>query len=462
MNLSTLTLISVLAVNIILLFFILFNKNKQRRWPIFVMVLLLAFWQSIEVLDITFFIDRGILLLHAKRFGLVPNLFLAPVWIWLVFSLFDKWVELKWYKKFLYYLPGIIMLFFVFTDYNLKDVVINNGVISYTLGPLYYFFIVYFVGLATHGLYALIRHRNESNLVVKKQIDYIFVATALTVIISVLFSVILPLAGISSFYYLGVNSSILFTLIVTYALFRYKFFNVKIFFYRIIIDLLRLFIIGFIFHIIYVVLTQVAGVDFSDSRSIVFFLIFLGITAPFLFRVVNGLVTSFLINPTDDIKNAENNIADILRSSQDMNLLYSKLVKEISRVVDYKEIFIYLSKKNSPSSFYQVFPVGERLINAKDSHMLEFLGRYHKAANQAEVEFLKTDKKLAKEMKDKNIDIALPIFYNQQLLGVMIIDNGGQLLSVQQLHFLHQVHKYLDIAVGSLLLHQQAMSDRCK
>ncbi|MBT6691416.1 hypothetical protein HOB10_03750 [Candidatus Parcubacteria bacterium] len=462
MSLATLTLVFVFAVNIILLFLILLSKNKQRRWPIFTMVLLLAFWQSIELLDVTIFIDKGILLLQAERFGLLPILFLAPAWMWLVFSLFDKWAEIKIYKKFLYYLPGIAMIPFVFTDYNLKDVVVNNGLISYTPGALYYFFSIYFVGLVGYGLYVLIRHRNESDLVVKKQIDYIFTATALTVIASVLFSVILPLVGVSDFYYIGVNSSVLFTLIVTYALFRHRFFNVKIFFYRIVINLLRLFIVGFVFHIFYMILSQVVGISFSDSKSIIFFLIFLGVTAPFLFDLVNKLVTSFLINPSDDVKNAENSIADILRSSQDMNLLYSKLVKEISKVVDYQEIFIYLSKKDSPNSFYQVFPVGERLINVKDSHMLEFLQRYHKAANQAEIGYFKTDKKLAKEMKDKQIDIALPIFYNQQLLGVMIIDNGDQLLSTQQLHFLHKVNKYLDIAVGSLLLHQQAMSDKCR
>ena len=462
MSLSTLTLIFVLAINVILLFFILLSKNKQRRWPIFTLVFLLALWQSMELVDIMIMFDKGSLLLHTKRLGLIPNLFLAPAWIWLVFSLFDKWASLKWYKKFLYYLPGIAMVAFVFTDYNLKDVVVENGAISYTLGPLYYFFVLYLVGLAAYGLYILIRHRNTSGLVVKKQIDYIFVATALAVSMGVLFSVLFPFFGVSEFYYIGVNSSVLFALIVTYALFRYRFFNVKIFVYRVVIDLLRLFIIGFVFYMFYVLLSRAAGVNFVDTRSIVFFLVFIGITAPFLFRVVNKVVISFFINPTDDVKKAEDNIANILRSSQDMHLLYSKLVKEISRVIDYNEVFVYLSKKDSPNSFYQVFPVGERLISSKDSRMLEFIGRHYKSANQAEIDYLKTDKKLAKEMKDRQIDIALPILYNQQLLGVVLVDNDYKLLSIQQLHFLHEVNKYLDIAVGSLLLHQQAMSDKCR
>jgi len=43
---------------------------------------------------------------------------------------------------------------------------------------------------------------------------------------------------------------------------------------------------------------------------------------------------------------------------------------------------------------------------------------------------------------------------------VMIINNNQKLLSIQQLNFLEQVNKYLDIAVGSLLLHQQCLAGK--
>ncbi|MDP2784421.1 MAG: GAF domain-containing protein, partial [Sulfurimicrobium sp.] len=73
--------------------------------------------------------------------------------------------------------------------------------------------------------------------------------------------------------------------------------------------------------------------------------------------------------------------------------------------------------------------------------------------------YFKTDKELYRELGDQQIDIALPIFYNRQLLGALVIDNNQKVLSVQQIDFLAQVSKYLDIAVGSLLLHQQDMVD---
>jgi len=58
-------------------------------------------------------------------------------------------------------------------------------------------------------------------------------------------------------------------------------------------------------------------------------------------------------------------------------------------------------------------------------------------------------------MDELNVDTALPIFYNKQLLGLLMIDNDNKLFSIQELNFLKDLNKYLDIAVGSLLLHQQ-------
>jgi transcriptional regulator with GAF, ATPase, and Fis domain len=143
-----------------------------------------------------------------------------------------------------------------------------------------------------------------------------------------------------------------------------------------------------------------------------------------------------------------------------LDVLLSRLSKEINKVVDYKEIFIYLSKKKDLNVFYQVFPVGERLINKADSDLIKYLADKKKIANRAEIDYFFIDKMLITEMNDMGVDIALPIFYNKQLLGILMIDNDRRLLSIQQLDFLKELNKYLDIAVGSLLLYQQDLSSK--
>ncbi len=143
-----------------------------------------------------------------------------------------------------------------------------------------------------------------------------------------------------------------------------------------------------------------------------------------------------------------------------MDILLSRLSKEINKVIDYKELFIYLSKKKDLDTFYQVFPMGERLLNKADSELIKYLAQKKTMANRAEIEYFFVDKMLMTEMETMHTDIALPIFYNKQLLGILMIDNDTKLLSIQQLQFLKELNKYLDIAVGSLLLYQQDLSGK--
>lgn len=425
------------------------------------MLLLLILWQTTELFSITYLADKGgILLLFGVRVGLLPALYLAPAFLWLVFSLFDKWHTFKAWRKFLYFLPAILMSPFVFTDYNTRQVVFEDQRIYYTAGHIYWFFAVYFVVLMSYGMYFLISHRKKAKAIVRRQIDYIFVGTFLTGVCGLVFNIVLPIFGLNHLYYLGVNSTIFFTSILTYALFRYRFFDLYISFYRVLIDFFRLFLTALIFYIFYVVLFKVANLDATAGSNILLFLVSIGIASPFLLRLIDKLFIAYLVDPDKDIKNSESKIVDVLRSSRDLDVLFSRLSREINKVVEYSDIYFFFSKRKNTDIFYQVFPVGERLINKASSELISYLSRKKTMVNKAELEYLGAEKTLIKELSEKQIDIALPIFYNRQLLGIILLNTEGELVSVQKLNFLKKLNKYLDIAIGSLLLHQQDMAEK--
>ncbi|PIR07196.1 MAG: hypothetical protein COV55_00440 [Candidatus Komeilibacteria bacterium CG11_big_fil_rev_8_21_14_0_20_36_20] len=459
MTLATLILLLVFTINTCLLIFIIVHPHKQLRWQIFLMVFLISLWQGARLINSTI-VGNDLHLLAGMRLGLMPALFLPAAFTWLAFSLLNKWSGFSWWKKFAFWLAPIVMSLFIFTDYNLQRVLVQDGQIWYIPGALYWWFAIYFLLSIFYDLYILVVYRKNYNTIIRRQIDYIFVGAALAGLFGLLFSAILPIFGVHNYYFLGLNGALLFTIILTYSLFRYRFFDLKISFYTIIIDSLRLFILGIIYYILCLALHNIARIDFSVTGNLVVLLVFMGLSIPFVFKLINFVIRSLLIDPTNDLKTAEDNIASVLRSSQDFQFLFSALAKEISRIVDYREIFVYLSKRNKPENFYQVFPVGERLISIKNSHLLKFLKENKKIANAAEIDYLGFNKLLTKELKDRQIDLVLPIFYDQQLLGVMIINNNQKLLSIQQLNFLEQVNKYLDIAVGSLLLHQQCLAGK--
>jgi hypothetical protein len=425
------------------------------------MLLLLVLWQSTELLNIFYFIhqDKSILLL-AVQAGLLPALYLAPAFVKLVFSLFGKWQHVGNWRKFLWYLPAIIMSGFVFTPYNLAEVIVRDSRLYYIAGPVYWFFAAYFVLLMAYGLYILAKNRRTAGPIVRRQIAYIFVATALVSISGLLFNILLPILSKHNFYYLGVNSTIFFTVILTYALFRHRFFDLRISFYQTLINLFKLFITGFIYYIFYFLLHDLIKVDFNNIQNVIFLLLLFGLSAPFIFNAVHKFLLALFITPEHDIRVSSDKIAEILRSSRDLDILLSRLSKEINKVIGYKELFIYLSKKKDLDTFYQVFPMGERLLNKADSELIKYLAQKKTIANRAEIEYFFVDKMLITEMETMHVDIALPIFYNKQLLGILMIDNDGELLSIQELQFLKELNKYLDIAVGSLLLYQQDLAGK--
>lgn len=461
MDLSTLLLFLVYLVNISLLIFIAAHKNRKKSWPFFWMLLLLALWQTSELLNITWLINKDIeILTLGVQAGLLPALFLAPAFIKLAFSLFDKWDHFKWGQKLVWYIPAIVMSFFVFTPYNTKEVFIMDGRVFYTAGPIYIFFAIYFVVLMSYGLYTLARHRKDAGAIVARQIDYIFIATALTALSGLLFNILLPTIGSSSFYYLGVNSTVFFTIILSYALFRYRFYDIKDSLYQALFNLFKLFVSFLLYYVAYLLIDYLANFDFGDLRNSLFLLVLVGLTAPIVFGLLDGFFNRFFVSPQSDTEKSLDKIAYILRSSRDLEILLARLSKEISKVVDYRELFIYLSKKDKAQDFYQVFPVGERLISKASSPILQYLAAKKKMANSFEIEYLEYDKQISVEFDKLGVDIALPIFYNKQLLGVLMIDKDKKLFSIQELNFLNELNKYLDIAVGSLLLYQQDMAGK--
>ncbi len=456
MLLSTFILLLVWLINFSLLIFILVQKNRPRRWPIFTMVALLFIWQASELANIFLFLDSPYLLLSV-RFGLLPTLYLAPTWVWLTWSLFDHWSTTKLFKKILWFVPAIILSPLVFTDYNLSKVIFDKGELSYVPGPIYIYFVLYFALLMAYGLYYLIRNRKTAASIVKRQIDYIFIATALVALSAILLNVVLPLLGVSNLYYIGVNVSIFFTAIVTYALFHERFYDLRIASYRTVVDLWRLFITGAIFYLLFILLKQVIVVDFNQGANIIVGFIVLGLLAPIVFEGVSRSLDYLIVNPAWDYTQALDNIAKILRSSQDLNFLLANLTKEISHIIDYNDIYLYLSKRHKPDIFYQVFPSGERLLALNENLWLQKLAQDKEIKQTAELVYWQGDSQITAELLNSHIDIALPVFYNQQLLGILLIDNKQKLLSIQQLEFLIEVNKYLDIAIGSLLLYEQAL-----
>lgn len=451
MTLANLILWIALLINLSLLITIVLNKQQKHKKQVFLLVSLITLWEIIELVNVFWLKNTEYLLLGA-RFGLLPNLFIAPAFLWLVFSLCDRCQMVSKSIKMLVWAVPVVMLPFLFTNYNISSVTVTDSGFIFQQEILYWYFLLYFLGIIGFALVFLARMTKRVNLIVKKQIFYIFFGTAITALLGILFSVILPLFDIKNLFYIGVDSSVFFTIILVYALSHDRFFDLRLSFYQTLLDMGALFAVLFVYYVIFWLILKFIQVDFQDIGEQVLFVLFVGLTSPWLYKAFARLINLLFFNPNQNFFQTTNNIADILRSSRDLNVLFSQLAKEIGQVINYQEIFIYLAKHNDNDVFHQVFPVGERILSLNDDQLLQFLVTSNKMVHQAEIDYHNEDKYLTAALQKQQIDLALPIFYNKKLLGVVMINYGQKLLSHQQLEFLQGINKYLDIAVGSLLL----------
>jgi len=158
MTLANLILICAWVFNLILVAFVAFNKQQKHRLPILLLIVLVTLWQSIELINVFFLRFTDYLLLGA-RFGLLPNLFIAPAFLWLVFSLCDRCSTVKRGIKFLVWLPAMIMVPFLFTNYNISSVTVTENGFIFQQEILYWYFLVYFLLVIGFALTFLIKIR---------------------------------------------------------------------------------------------------------------------------------------------------------------------------------------------------------------------------------------------------------------------------------------------------------------
>jgi len=88
--------------------------------------------------------------------------------------------------------------------------------------------------------------------------------------------VVLPLFDLKDWFYLGVDSAVLFTLILVYALSRYRFLDIKKLFFKAAIELIAFFSTLLIFYFLFVSLLTLVKIDFKLLSSQLAFVLLIG------------------------------------------------------------------------------------------------------------------------------------------------------------------------------------------
>ena len=132
-------------------------------------------------------------------------------------------------RFYLVFLPLAVLA--ALTPFNLiirNAVVLANGVVMPTNGPLFPFFAIASVGYIVLGLVMLARTYRRSAGLARLQMQYLLSGLGMFVICAMLFDVVLPLFNIFSLNFLGPASSIVLTLAIAYAIVRHELMDIRV------------------------------------------------------------------------------------------------------------------------------------------------------------------------------------------------------------------------------------------
>jgi len=450
-NLKILLNTIIFVSNILWGIFILFKnkKNKVNQW-FFLLTLSISSWLLGTFLFDNFINSYAGLLGARLAFAAVVIL----IYSFLMFILhFTNSVFLQ--KKIINYLnfTFVLFLFFVCIKTNLivEEIKLVNNLHIAKYGKLYYLFIAYLFAYLFFGFYSLIKKYRLSTGLIKLKIKYIFLGFAIAIFYGLVTNFILPnITHNSESSKFGPFSSIIVILFISYAIVRYRLFDIRLMIKRKIIYPLFLTTIVLAYSIGALFFTNklINITSFSFNYLVYFLTLFLGILIfdPIkrnLYKFIDNYLLPLTYNRELILKECNR----ILRENSDLNISAELLIKTIKKKMGLKKIaFLIMSKKLDHLFIDKV----SKCVGSGCSdkffilpNIIKFLEKNKKVLIREELERIIEEKtvisqdllKVKEELDRFQIALIIPITLNYQLAGFLILGekNNREAYTVEDL-----------------------------
>lgn len=232
MDLTDLLYFCVIGANVVLGLVIFFRgKPSAANFTFAAMTFVIAFWSysAYSANALAYVRDPGILF-WAKMANLstfpVPALFMYFV------ILFPEKPKVAWWQTMLVLMPIPLFTFLLKYDLILKAVVfLPDGALELVFGEMYGLFVIYFVVYVLLAFFFLGRKYKKLTGIARMQVRYVFLGTLISVLIGSITNLFLPLLGVTyawhEYHMIGPISPIFFTIMVSTAIIRYRFMDLR-------------------------------------------------------------------------------------------------------------------------------------------------------------------------------------------------------------------------------------------
>jgi signal transduction histidine kinase len=396
---------------------------------------------------------------------LITHLFLF-VYYYRYEGLGEKYRPKAFFVFFAIFLSIFLSVVSVSTDYVVSETDINIRKIFY--GPVYYAIVAYIVTYSIFIYRTISQHRSLVSGQSKSAVDVIFWGINLTLFSAIFTNIIIPLVlGNSRYSYLGIFSSMFINISITYAILRYKLFDIRVFVGRITYYFLLGTIVTTAFYAVLVADILLFGDSFNIKAllmAIPFSVLFIAFYDTFK-KFIQTRVESRLINPGFDPNEVIVEFNKTASTILDFDLIGMSLEEVISKTIRPDFITIYLKRPQS----------GELVLKRKTDEDLkmnfEGIMRFFPKVffnyiylDLIEVElpaiFISNFNELSvivEEMKDQKVKLILPIGKDEAFSGYIILGSkeGDSPYNSVQIKYLQSLCEISSLALARSKLYEE-------
>lgn len=453
------TLILLITIGLIILFIAFlvlksnYKSNTNRLFSLFIISFIVWLFSNYFSNNLD---DRGLVLLTNQL------IFASTTWLAFFLGLFittypNSRVEFRKFFLILGLLGSSIISILSFTDFIVRDIVIQEGFSDIVFGNGIYVYAFHFLSFLIYSIYALVTKFRRSRGIERLKIQYLLLGIGLTAVSTILTNLIFPIVFNNfAFSDIGGIFSIFFVGLTAYSIIRHRMFGLRLFLGTI-ASVLIVSVFTFIaFYLVFSIESSIFESLFVfDSIALNLFIavIFTFIVIQ-LYQGVSGLIRRSYIHsdydPSVEIEKFNNNLSEKL-SLKDV---YQEIDTEIRSVMKTSNIELFvengenyycvrLEKTSKPCT------IEKRRVKSLFKQM-GYISIPHEelASLYYSGKATKTQKFFFQFTKDKNISAIIPLFDEEGINGIIALGKRGLPYDEIDLNFLMSVGKSSNLALG--------------
>ncbi len=223
--LSFLLLFSILLIGL----FVLYGSNENKvKNAFFILCLLIITWILSNSFADIFNNDFSIIFI---RLSIIAPLFIPIIFSNLINNLYIYNNKYNIISKYINKLSIVFIVIIVIvnqTNLNVKSIKIESWGISFTPGIIYYLLLIYLLITFSIPIIYMLLNKNILNDIQRAQTRSIIIGSILSISLSIIIDIILPLFNYSYFGIFSGIPTIFFIGFISYAITKHKLFNIKI------------------------------------------------------------------------------------------------------------------------------------------------------------------------------------------------------------------------------------------